>query len=305
VSHSTFVQNSAGGPGGSGQSSGAGYGGAIDAAYSNAPAGLTVSDSTFYGNTAGGPAGTGPQSGAGFGGAIYTSATNVTLQSDTIDGNSVGSSPSSSGSAIYGSVHMSAQATIISGNTGAPNCDAHATVSTYSLEGPTAADTSCGFDLASANPMLGQLTDNGGPTLTQALAVNSPAVAVVPQASCPTTTDQRGLPRPPPGQSKCDVGAFELQNVTAPPTCTVTAIRRAGQGGYGGAYDQEDVTVQAPGGLASISNVVITNGSFAIPGFAPGTTASVVVTATKSTQGQLTYWHFDVTDNAGRIVHCG
>jgi len=62
---------------------------------------------------------------------------------------------------------------------------------------------------------------NGGPTETIALEPNSQAVDFIPVASCtdqssptpqPLTTDQRGLPRPDPGNPNfCDAGAFELQ----------------------------------------------------------------------------------------------
>lgn len=85
-----------------------------------------------------------------------------------------------------------------------------------------------------------------------------------------------------------------------PPTCAVAAIRRAGAEGS----DQEDVTVQAPGGLASISHVDIANGTVAWPEDA-GTTEQLLVTATKSTQGVTTTWSFDATDQTGQTTHCG
>jgi hypothetical protein len=83
----------------------------------------------------------------------------------------------------------------------------------------------CGFtdptDLASVNPLLGPLQDNGGPTPTHALLPGSPARDAIPPADCTwdddgnpltpevaLTTDQRGARRPQgPG---CDVGAFEV-----------------------------------------------------------------------------------------------
>jgi len=67
------------------------------------------------------------------------------------------------------------------------------------------------------------LQDNGGPTQTIALEPNSQAVDFIPFADCtdqssPTpialTTDQRGFPRPDPGNPNfCDAGAFELQTM--------------------------------------------------------------------------------------------
>ncbi len=52
------------------------------------------------------------------------------------------------------------------------------------------------------------LHNNGGPTPTIALLPSSPAVDLIPAASCSLTTDQRGTARP---QGKgCDAGAYEL-----------------------------------------------------------------------------------------------
>jgi hypothetical protein len=91
----------------------------------------------------------------------------------------------------------------------------------YNVESP--GDT-CGFDQptdkASISPddlKLGPLQDNGGSTETHALLAGSIALDVIPGPSCvdandqPLTTDQRGEPRPEPGGTMCDVGAFELQ----------------------------------------------------------------------------------------------
>jgi len=85
------------------------------------------------------------------------------------------------------------------------------------LESP--GDT-CGFDqegdqanVSVEDLKLGELADNGGPTLTHALLPGSVAIGVIPAEACldadggPLTTDQRGEPR----DSMCDVGAFEVQ----------------------------------------------------------------------------------------------
>ena len=66
---------------------------------------------------------------------------------------------------------------------------------------------------ASANPvdpLLGELSDNGGPTLTHALLTGSPAADA---GDTTSTTDQRGLPRPGPGNNGPDIGAFEDQSL--------------------------------------------------------------------------------------------
>jgi len=240
VSDSTFTANTAGGSGGSGNSSGRGIGGAINGSG-------TVSDSTFTANTAGGNTGTARAGGQGSGGAIDANGS-LTLDSDTIDANSAGTAPGSAGGGIVQARNVTANGTIMSGNLAggaSSNCDAHVASSDHSLEGP-ANQTSCGFDLTSADPLLGALADNGGPTQTQALGPYSPALDAIPAASCPTMSDQRGLPRPDGSERTCDVGAYENQDLTITNlgepdpvlsghqlTYTITATNTGGQAASG------------------------------------------------------------------------
>ncbi|NCF23691.1 MAG: hypothetical protein GWP60_04075, partial [Gammaproteobacteria bacterium] len=63
-------------------------------------------------------------------------------------------------------------------------------------------------DQVVADPVIGPLQDNGGPTLTHGLLPGSPAIDTANPAFCPPT-DQRGVPRPPGGG--CDVGSFEFE----------------------------------------------------------------------------------------------
>jgi IPTL-CTERM motif len=58
--------------------------------------------------------------------------------------------------------------------------------------------------LVSANPQLGPLGNNGGPTQTEAIPTSSPAHDAGNSAACPAL-DQRGDPRP----ATCSLGAFE------------------------------------------------------------------------------------------------
>lgn len=63
------------------------------------------------------------------------------------------------------------------------------------------------------DPELGPLQDNGGPTQTMALGLNSVAINAAVDADC-LATDQRGISRP---QGKhCDSGAFELEKPDVP-----------------------------------------------------------------------------------------
>ena len=59
-----------------------------------------------------------------------------------------------------------------------------------------------------ADPLLGDLLDNGGPTRTMLPLVGSPAIDNGVPGACPAV-DQRGLPRLVGGT--CDVGAAETQ----------------------------------------------------------------------------------------------
>lgn len=68
-----------------------------------------------------------------------------------------------------------------------------------------ASDISCNFSLR-ADPLLGPLLDNGGPTPTRALLPGSPALDAGDDTTC-LPTDQRGISRPR-GEA-CDLGAYE------------------------------------------------------------------------------------------------
>jgi hypothetical protein len=79
------------------------------------------------------------------------------------------------------------------------------------------------------DPRLGQLNYNGGPTRTCALLPGSRAIdagsntLALDASGNPLTTDQRGLPRPGPGNSGIDIGAFEVQSLM---TATTPRSRR-------------------------------------------------------------------------------
>jgi hypothetical protein len=95
------------------------------------------------------------------------------------------------------------------------SCTGSVTSNGYNLESP---GNTCGFDqegdqasVSADDLKLGELADNGGPTMTHALETGSEAINKIPAGDCEVDTDQRGEPRPETGGTMCDVGAFERQ----------------------------------------------------------------------------------------------
>jgi large repetitive protein len=76
--------------------------------------------------------------------------------------------------------------------------------------------------LLNSQALLGQLADNGGPTLTHALLAGSNAIdggdpdnGCVDETSAVLQTDQRAAPRV--AGARCDIGAFEFGALPPPP----------------------------------------------------------------------------------------
>ena len=144
-----------------------------------------------------------------------------------------------------GPASVTLQNTIIAGNTAAnglgdaagaptpgPNVDGTVTSNGHNLLG--VATDAGGFsgpgDKIGANPMLGALADNGGPTETMALLAGSAAIDAGVAVRAPF--DQRGMPRTfddpgvanAPTSDATDIGAFERQslcNLCCPNNITV------------------------------------------------------------------------------------
>jgi len=75
-------------------------------------------------------------------------------------------------------------------------------------------------DQTNTDPMLGSLQDNGGPTLTHALLIGSPAIdSGDPSFTPPPDFDQRGPGYPRVVGGRIDIGAFE-----APMPSVITQI---------------------------------------------------------------------------------
>ena len=99
------------------------------------------------------------------------------------------------------------------GEFGQIDCSDIFTSNGYNIESP---GNTCGFDqtgdlvnITEGQLDLGELANNGGPTMTHALGAESDAIDHIPAVDCGVTTDQRGEPRPV--GDGCDVGAFEVQ----------------------------------------------------------------------------------------------
>jgi hypothetical protein len=97
--------------------------------------------------------------------------------------------------------------TIIAGRFNGIACFGSVVSAGYNLD----SDNTCGLtdptDIPGTNPLLGGLTNNGGPTETHALNFGSPAIDAGGSFFCPVT-DQRGILRPQ--GPACDIGAYEL-----------------------------------------------------------------------------------------------
>src|SRR5260370_17010484 len=73
-----------------------------------------------------------------------------------------------------------------------------------------------------ASALLGALMNNGGPTFTQGLLYNSPALDAgdntVIGSSLFVNVDQRGVTRPQPIGGTVDIGAYERQHTATRPS---------------------------------------------------------------------------------------
>lgn len=105
---------------------------------------------------------------------------------------------------------------------GGGNCDFAAVTGTDTTD--LSDDSSCsGF--IEADPMIGPLADNGGPTMTHKLMPGSPAIDA--GSDVPLTKDQRGVKRPLDGDgdgvAKIDIGAYEYDQapLALPPTRSI------------------------------------------------------------------------------------
>src|SRR6185503_12804920 len=112
--------------------------------------------------------------------------------------------------------------TILASNSGPGTADCDGTLASddYNLVGSLAGCTLSGVtthNIVGQDPLLGSLQTNGSEPKTHALRPGSPAMDVVPSATCTATvtSDQRSFTRPQDGSASgtpaCDMGAYEAR----------------------------------------------------------------------------------------------
>ena len=156
----------------------------------------------------------------GSAGGIWNAGGAITAVNCTIANNSA---RNDGGVATFNGGTFTTSNTIIAANTAIVNPDAFGSFTSlgHNIIGNTTGNS--GFtgpgDQLGANPQLAALGNNGGPTRTQALQSNSPAINAGNDTYAPTY-DQRYLLRNGPS----DIGAYEYNALT--PSLKVTAITR-------------------------------------------------------------------------------
>jgi hypothetical protein len=170
---------------------------------------LTITNSTFYNNQL-------LNDTSGSAGGAIRSASTLTITHSTFSNNDSGITESGGEAGALTITHGTA--TIINNifaNSSAADCALRSTGTVSGSSGGNLIESNlgCGASISSADPLLGALQNNGGPTQTMALGGSSPAINVF--ATCVVSTDQRGVARPQPSGGNCDIGAFEYNQ---PPT---------------------------------------------------------------------------------------
>jgi CSLREA domain-containing protein len=154
---------------------------------------------------------------AGDGGGLEVSdGATVSLTHVTVAGNTAGQ-----GNGLFNDPSFPAtvtlRSTLFANGSSGRNCAGDPITSLgYNLEFPGATCNigSAPGDILGADPRLGPLETNGGPSPIHLLKPGSPAIDAATNTNCPST-DQWGQPRPVDGNGDrsviCDIGAFEVQ----------------------------------------------------------------------------------------------
>jgi hypothetical protein len=169
-----------------------------------------IRNSTISGNTATGPTETTDQAAEG-GGILQGRTGSVEIEATTVTGNHAETGGGIFAVNAYGPDRAaSVTSSVVAGNSATedPDC-AYAGSAIRSgggnVFGPDGCGTADPSDVLTADPMLGPLADNGGPTMTHALLDGSPAIGNGKDLGL--KTDQRGMPR----DADPDSGSFERQ----------------------------------------------------------------------------------------------
>lgn len=169
------------------------------------------------------------------GGAVFADVAGFGLiENSTITGNTAGKGgglAEVSGAFTYDHVTSAANSAIEGGDVWQPSpapititrsalvstAGSPCLVSTATTSSSVFSDGSCGAGptdlVTAADPLLGPLADNGGPTPTRLPQASSPLGGRVAVAVCTLTVDQRGTTRPQ--GAACDAGAVEIVEAAA------------------------------------------------------------------------------------------
>ena len=102
-------------------------------------------------------------------------------------------------------------------DTAAPATDQRGASRPWGMNSDNTCNLTDPSDLPRVDPLLGPLQNNGGPTLTHALLLGSPAIDAGDDGAAPGT-DQRGISRPQ--EVATDIGAYEFERPNTPPLAT-------------------------------------------------------------------------------------
>ncbi len=165
---------------------------------------LTITNSTIAGNSANGA--------TNLGGGLWISNSGTAVISNTTIANNVAYWQAGG---IYGGLNVTLKNTILANNVAKNggnswnvyhNCITTMTNGGNNLQFSSVANAPCANGIVIVDPKLDVLKNNGGVRQTMALLPGSPASRA--GANCPKT-DQRGVARPLPVGTACDIGAFE------------------------------------------------------------------------------------------------
>ena len=167
---------------------------------------ITITNSTLSNNFVGY---------GGVGGGISSHGGVISITFSTLNNYVPNLQPIASAANIFNSTadggNVFLQNSIFTNNSELENCTGTITSHGYNLENGDSCNLISAGDVSNTNPLIWDLQDNNGDTLTQGLITGSPAVNKIPVGinGCGTDVqeDQRGAIRPE--GLKCDIGAFE------------------------------------------------------------------------------------------------